>query len=80
MPTPTPSLSATYILATISAIVALILTQSLITNATAQLITGFAAILVPLILALAHSLVHAHVQAAHVNAKAQRDARPASDR
>ena len=64
---PSPSLSTTYILAVISSIVSLALTQSLITNGTAQLVTGLASTLVPLILALAHSLVHAHVAAAKVS-------------
>jgi hypothetical protein len=63
-------LSTTYILAVIASVVSLALTQSLITNGTAQLVTGLASTLVPLILALAHSLVHAHVQAAHVAARA----------
>lgn len=65
---PTPSLSTTYILALISTVVGLALTQSLITNSTAQLITGLAAAFVPVILALAHSIFHAHVEAAKIGA------------
>jgi hypothetical protein len=56
---PQPSPAVTYILAAISSAVSLALTQSLITSQTAQIITGAAAVLVPLVLAALNTLLHA---------------------
>lgn len=69
---PTPSLSTAYILALVATVVGLAVTQGFITNGTAQLVTGLAAAFVPAILALAHTLFHAHVQAAKLTAAAAR--------
>jgi hypothetical protein len=63
---PSPSLTTTYLLAVVSTICSLAVTQSLISNQTAQLVTGLASALVPALLALGHSIVHAHVAAAKV--------------
>lgn len=64
---PTPSLSTTYLLALVTTVAGLAVTQGLITNGTAQLVSGLAAAFVPAILALAHTLFHAHTQAARIN-------------
>lgn len=65
----TPSLTPAYILAVITTVVGLFVTQGLISNGTEKLVTGLAAAFVPLGIALAHSLFHAHVQAAKINAR-----------
>lgn len=66
---PAPSLTTTYILALIGTVVGLFVTQNLISNDTAQLVTGLAAVVVPLGLALAHTFFHTHVEAARVHAR-----------
>lgn len=77
---PTPSLSTAYILALIGTVVGLFVSQNVVTNNTAQLVTGLAAAFVPLGLALAHSIFHAHVEAAKIHAAAQPAPAPAPTR
>jgi hypothetical protein len=62
----TPSLTAGYLIAVVGSIVSLALTQSLITDQTAQLVTGLASILIPGLLSLGHAIFHAHTTAAKI--------------
>ena len=55
-PLPPPSLTQAYLAAAVSAITSLTLTQSLITNKTAQLIAGLASIVIPLVIVGVHVL------------------------
>jgi hypothetical protein len=70
---PKPTLTPAYILAAITTVVALFLTQGLIDSKTEKLVTGLAAVLVPAIFVLAHALFHGRVQAATIQATATRE-------
>jgi uncharacterized membrane protein len=67
---PDPSLTTTYILAVITSVVSLFLTQGLIDNSIAKFVTGLASIIVPLVLAAVHANVKAKVHAARIASRA----------
>jgi hypothetical protein len=66
----TPSLTAGYLIALVGTIVSLALTQSLISNTVAQLVTGAASIIIPAVFTLVHGSVHAAHTAATIQARA----------
>ncbi len=73
-PLPAPSLTPAYVLAAITAAVGVALSQALITQRVAAIVTGFAAVLVPLVIVGIHAIVQASAHSAHVGAQGARDA------
>jgi len=66
--TKTFSLNVTTIMAAITTIVGLAVTQGFITDHTAQLVTGLASAFAPVIILVAHTFFHANVSAAKIRA------------
>lgn len=78
---PSPALTPTYILAAIAAVVTLFITQNVIDSRTGQLVSGLAAVFVPLAFVVAESILKGHqaqassrLKAAEISAAATRDA------
>ncbi len=65
----TPNLTFTYLMSAVTSIVGLLISQETIDNRTGQLVTGLAAILIPVGLAIAHSIHQGHVDAAKIRSK-----------
>lgn len=57
---PSPALTPTYVIAAVTTVVALFATQGLIDSATGQLVTGLAAVLIPLAFVVAESILKGH--------------------
>lgn len=57
---PSPALTPTYILAAIAAVVTLFITQNVIDSRTGQLVSGLAAVLIPLAFVVAESILKGH--------------------
>lgn len=80
---PSPALTPTYILAAIAAVVTLFITQNVIDSRTGQLVSGLAAVFVPLAFVVAESILKGHqaqatsrLEAARIQSDAVRAARP----
>lgn len=78
---PSPALTPTYLLAAVTTVVTLFVTQNVIDNRTGQLVAGLAGVLIPLGFAIAATILKGHqaqassrLEAAQINAAATREA------